>query len=68
MAEDAGPSQEEPVAEEPAAAVHRCVRGSGGRMCGIGKRVISCHPSPALRGQLKTVPKSAAMIKLPEQK
>jgi hypothetical protein len=68
MAEDARPSQEEPMAEEPAAAVHRWVRGSGGRMRSISKRVISCHPSPALCGQLKTVPESATMIKLPEQK
>jgi hypothetical protein len=68
MAKDAGTSQEEPMAEEPAAAIHRWVRGSGGRMRGIGKRVISLHSSPALRGQLKTMPESAAMIKLLEQK
>jgi hypothetical protein len=50
MAEDAGPSQEEPVAEEPVAAVRRGVRGSGGRMRGFGKRVISRHPSPTDKG------------------
>jgi hypothetical protein len=68
MAGDAGPSQEEPIAEEPAVAVHHGVRGSGGCMCGIGKRVISRHPSPALRGQLENMPESAATIKLPKQK
>jgi hypothetical protein len=68
MTEDVGPSQEEPIAEELAAAVHHRVRGSDGRMHGIGKRVISRHPSPALCGQLETVPESATTIKLPEQK
>jgi hypothetical protein len=68
MAGDAGPSQEEPMAEEPAIAIRRGVRGSSGRMHGIGKRVISLHPSPALCGQLETVPESAATIKLPERK
>jgi hypothetical protein len=68
MVVGAGPSQEEHVAEEPVAAVHRRVRGSGGRMRGIGKRVISRHPSLALRGQLETVPESAVTIKLPERK
>jgi hypothetical protein len=37
-------------------------------MRGIGKRVISCHPSPALRGQLETLPEFATTIKLPERK
>jgi hypothetical protein len=32
------------------ATVHRGVRGLGGRMHSLGKRVISRHPSPALRG------------------
>jgi hypothetical protein len=68
LAGDVGPSQEEPIAEEPAAAVHHGVRVSGGRMRGIGKRVISHHPSPPLRGQLETMPESAATIKLPERK
>jgi hypothetical protein len=68
MAEDAGPSQEEPMAGEHVAAVRRGVRGSGRRMCGIGKRVMSHHPAPILHGQLETIPKSAATIKLPEQK
>jgi hypothetical protein len=68
MAGDAGPSQEEPMAEEPVVAIRRGVRGSGMRMCGVGKRVISRHPSPALRGQLETISKSAATIKLPERK
>jgi hypothetical protein len=67
MVEDAG-AQKEPTIEELAAAVHRGVRGSGGHMRGIGKRVISRHPSPALRGQLETVSESAATIKLPEWK
>jgi hypothetical protein len=68
MAGDAGPSQEEPTAGEPVVAVRRGVRGSGGCMRGVSKRVISHHPSPALHGQLEIVPKSAATIKLPEQK
>jgi hypothetical protein len=68
MTEDVGPSQEEPIAEELAAAVCHGVRSSGGCMRGIGKRVISRHPSPALHGQLETVPESTATIKLPERK
>jgi hypothetical protein len=68
VAEEARPSQEEPVAEDPVATVHCGVRGSGGRMRGLGKRVISRHPSPALRGHLETVPESAATIKLPDRK
>jgi hypothetical protein len=66
--EDAEPSHEEPMAEEPVADVHRRVRGSGGRMRGVGKRIVSRHPSPALRGQLETVPESAATIQLLERK
>jgi hypothetical protein len=58
----------EMVAEDPMATVHRGVRGSGGRVRGLGKRVISCHPSPALCGHLETVPKHTATIKLPERK
>jgi hypothetical protein len=68
VAEEARPSQEEPVAEDPMATVHRGVRGSGGHMSGLGKRVISLHPSLALRGHLETVPESAATIKLPDRK
>jgi hypothetical protein len=68
MAEDVGPSQEELIAEEPVAALHRGVHGSGGRMRGIGKRVISRHPSPTLRVQLETMSESATTIKLPERK
>jgi hypothetical protein len=68
VAEEAKPSHEEPVAEEPMATVHRGVRGSGGCMRGLGKRVISRHPSPTLRGHLETVPESTATIKLPERK
>jgi hypothetical protein len=56
------------MAKEPMATVHRGVRGSGGRMRGLGKRVISRHPSPALRGHLETVPESTATIKLPKRK
>jgi hypothetical protein len=37
-------------------------------MRGIGKRVISRHPSPALHGHLETMPESATTIKLPEWK
>jgi hypothetical protein len=68
MAEDAGPSHEDPMAEEPAAPVHRRIRGSGGRMCGVGRKIISRHPSPALRAQLENVPECAATIQLPERK
>jgi hypothetical protein len=56
------------VADVPVATVHRGVRGSGGRVCGLGKRVISRHPSPTLRGHLETVPEHSATIKLPERK
>jgi hypothetical protein len=34
----------------------------------MGKRVISCHSSPALRGHLDTVPEHSATINLPERK
>jgi hypothetical protein len=61
-------AEEETVAEEPVVTVHHGVRGSGGRFRGLGKRVISRHPSPALRGHLETVPKHTATIKLPERK
>jgi hypothetical protein len=43
-------AEEEIVADEPTATVPRGVRGAGGRVRGLGKRVISRHPSPALRG------------------
>jgi hypothetical protein len=56
------------MAEELVATVHRGVRGSSGRIRGLGKRVISRHPSPALRGHLETVPEHSATIKLPERK
>jgi hypothetical protein len=68
IAEDAGPSQEEPIAKKPVAAVRHGVHGLGGCMRGFGKRVISRHPSPALRGHLDTTPESTATIKLPERK
>jgi hypothetical protein len=61
-------AEEENMAEEPVATVHRGVRGSGGRVRGLGKRVISRYPSPALRGHLETVPEHSATIKLPERK
>jgi hypothetical protein len=65
VAEEGRPSREETIAEEPVVAVHRGVRGSGGHIRGLGKRVISRHPSLALRGHLETVPKHTATIKLP---
>jgi hypothetical protein len=34
----------------------------------MGKRVISRHPSRALRGHLDTVPEHSATINLPERK
>jgi hypothetical protein len=61
-------AEEETMAEKPVATVHRGVRGSGGRIRGLGKRVISRHPSPALRGHLETVPEHYATFKLPERK
>jgi hypothetical protein len=61
-------AEEETVVEEPVATVHRSVRGSGGCIRGLGKRVISRHPSSALRGHLETVPEHTATIKLPERK
>jgi hypothetical protein len=68
VAEDAGPSQGEPVAEEPVATIRCGVHGSSGRMCGLGKRVISRQQLPALRGHLETAHESTATIKLPERK
>jgi hypothetical protein len=56
------------MAEEPVATIHCGVRGSGGRIRGLGKRVISRHPSPALRRHLETVIEHTATIKLPERK
>jgi hypothetical protein len=56
------------VADEPMETVHRGVRGSGGRVRGLGKRVISRHLSPTLCGHLETVPEHSATIKLPERK
>jgi hypothetical protein len=61
-------AEEENVADEPMATVPRGVRGVGGRIRGLGKRVISRHSSPALRGHLETVPEHSATIKLPERK
>jgi hypothetical protein len=61
-------AEEENVADGPMAMVPRGVRGAGGRMRGLGKRVNSRHPSPALRGHLDTVPEHSATIKLPERK
>jgi hypothetical protein len=60
--------EEEVVADEPITAVRRGVRGAGGRIRGLGKRVISRHPSPALHGHLDTAPEHPATINLPEQK
>jgi hypothetical protein len=54
--------------EDHVATVRHGVRGSGGRMCGLGKRVISRHPSLALRGHRETVPESTTTIKLPDRK
>jgi hypothetical protein len=61
-------AEEETVADEPSATVPRGVRSAGGRVRGLGKRVISRHSSPALRGHLDTVPKHSATINLPERK
>jgi hypothetical protein len=61
-------AEEETVADEPSATVPRGVRGAGGHVRGLGKRVISRHPSPALRGHLDTVAEHSATINLPERK
>jgi hypothetical protein len=61
-------AEEENVADEPTATVLHGVRGAGGRIRGLGKRVISRHLSLALRGHLDTVLEHSATIKLPEQK
>jgi hypothetical protein len=61
-------AEEETTMKEPMATIHRGVHGAGGHIRGLGKRVISCHPSPALRGHLETIPEHSASIKLPEQK
>jgi hypothetical protein len=60
--------EEETAADEPSAMVPHGVRGVGGPICGLGKRVISRHPSPALCGHLDTVPEHSATINLPERK
>jgi hypothetical protein len=60
--------EEEIVVDEPATTVPRGVRGAGGCIRGLGKRVISRHPSPALRGHLDTMPEHSATINLPEWK
>jgi hypothetical protein len=60
--------EEEVVADKPITAVPRGVHGAGGHVRGLGKRVISRHPSPALRGHLDTVPEHSAAINLPERK
>jgi hypothetical protein len=61
-------AKEEVVADEPITTVPHGVRGAGGRVHGLGKRVISRHPSPALRGHLDTVPEHSTTINLPERK
>jgi hypothetical protein len=61
-------AEEEVVADEPITAFPRGVRGAGGRIRGLGKRVLSRHPSPALRGHMETVPEHSATINLPERK
>jgi hypothetical protein len=61
-------AEEETVADEPSATIPRGVRGAGGRVRGLGKRVISRHPSSVLRGHLDTVPEHSTTINLPERK
>jgi hypothetical protein len=55
------------MAEELATPVFRRICGTGGGMRGVGGRIISCHPAPALRAQLETILESAATIQLPER-
>jgi hypothetical protein len=61
-------AEDETVADEPSATVPRGVHDAGGRIQGLGKRVISRHLSPALRGYLDSVPAHSATINLPERK
>jgi hypothetical protein len=61
-------AEEGNVVDEPTATVPHGVRGVGGHVRGLGKRVISCHPSRALRGHLDTVPEHSSTIQLPERK
>jgi hypothetical protein len=61
-------AKEEVVADEPIIAVPHGVRGAGGRIRGLDKRVLSRHPSPALRDHLDTVPEHTATINLPAWK
>jgi hypothetical protein len=61
-------AEEEIVADEPTTTVPHGIRGADGRVRGVGKRVISRHLFPALRGHLDTVPEHSASINLPEQK
>jgi hypothetical protein len=61
-------AEDDAVVDEPITAVPCGVRGAGGRIRGLGKRVISRHPSPTLRGHLDTVPEYSATINLPERK
>jgi hypothetical protein len=61
-------AEEGNMAEEPVAIVHRGVRSSGGRVRGLGKRVISRHPSPALRGHLETVPEDSEVARMEVRK
>jgi hypothetical protein len=60
--------EEEIVMDEPTTTVPRGVHGAGGRIHGLGKRVISRHLSPALHGHLDIVPEHSATINLPEWK
>jgi hypothetical protein len=68
IAEEEGPSHGEPMAEKPAATERRFVGVAGGCIRGLGKRIISRRPSPALRGHLETAPEHSATIRLPKQK
>jgi hypothetical protein len=67
-AEDAGPSHKGPTVDEYVATEHREVCGSGGRMRGVGRKILSRHPTPALRAEIDVIPESAATIQLPKRK
>jgi hypothetical protein len=45
IAEEEGPSHGEPMAERPVATERSFVGVAGGRIHGLGKRIISRHPS-----------------------
>jgi hypothetical protein len=68
VVEDTRPSHKGPIVNEPVVTERRGVRGSSRRIRGAGWKILSRHPTLALRDKLDVVPKSAATIQLPERK